>query len=1710
MRHALRILVSTTAAAFASVAFAQAVPGPAVAFVEVPGVREFRGVVIARPLSAEAAKARGLPEREATQRAQRALLSVSEYQVERHFAEVDEYLLKVPVGQTESDVAARLMATGNFEYVQPDWIVHPIGCPNDGLFASHQWHHGVSHLDSCVAWNTETGSPSVTVAICDTGIRTTHQDLLLHRKTGYNVASGVAVSEASGGAINDINGHGTACTGSAAANGNNAVGVAGVGWNLGHRMIRVTNSTDGTAFISNLTLAARTAADLGDKVASVSYGGVTDPTVATTGTYVRAKGSLLVWAAGNENVSLSGSRNDSIIVVGATNQTNGRASFSNYGPLVDFMAPGVDIATTSHSANNSYVLASGTSFACPITAGLCALIWSENSALTPAEVESILRSTCQDLGAAGVDDVFGYGRVDAAAAMAAAATADSDDDGVPNLTDNCPWLANTDQADGDGDGDGNACDNCLGLANPDQANADGDAFGNACDNCPNTPNPAQSDSDGDGVGNSCDNCLSAANATQANTDGDSFGNACDNCPTVANSTQTDGDADGVGNACDNCVSLANSDQADGDGDGDGNACDNCVSVANADQANGDGDTLGNACDNCASVTNADQADADGDARGNACDNCVSIANADQANADGDSLGNACDNCDTVANLDQANADGDAAGDACDGCPADANKVAAGQCGCGVPDTDTDGDGIADCNEVSGDGDGDGVPDESDACPDDGTKSVPGTCGCGTPDSDGDGDGIVDCLVIASVPQLAMLPTTGVLTGDDFGAALAMDGSYAVVGLPLDDLTGKANAGSARVFQWNGSSWTQVAELLAPAADSKANDSFGASVAIHGDVVVIGAPLSDIGATTDAGAAYVYRRSGSAWPFEAKLMRATPAATDLFGTGVAVRGEFVAVGSPQANVSALNDSGEVRVFQRVSGAWSGTASMSGTPVTAGDRFGQSVALGGSAVSPTLAAGASADDETGKANCGAVYVMPLSSAGTVVSTTRLIGNPALTGGGLGVSVAIDGDGLRLAAGASAAAPTGIGANGGSATAWTLSGSTWTGVNLSPSGHAAGDRLGRSVAFDATGATLVIGNSTRTEGGIASRGGAVVFSRLANGTWTLHDRLVVSASGTSGAQFGQAVAAGVNGILVGGPKNAPGGAVASFAAPGSCATSDSDGDGTGDACDDCPSDPNKVAPGICGCGTADTDGDGDGMANCYDACPTDAAKTVPGTCGCGVAETDTDSDGTKDCLDTDDDNDGTTDGSDGCPLSAIKTAPGQCGCAVADTDSDGDGTANCNDLCPSDVAKVAPGTCGCGTADVDADADGLMDCLGEGTLAETGTLATTGVVTGDDFGFAVSGDGNFALVGLPLDDLTGKTNAGTARIAEWTGSAWVERAQLLAPSADSKANDNFGWSVSMQGDVAVVGAPLSDVGTATDAGAAYVYRNIANTWTFEAKLTRAGAAATDKFGNGVAVLGDFIAVGVPQANAGGVADSGEVRVFKRTAGTWTLAATVTAGTLAGSDLFGNAVALGGSASAPTLVVGCPGDDETGKLGCGAAYIHVLTSAGAVSTATRVISPTPLAGAGLGLSVTVDATGTRAAAGAPVADVPGGGTDCGSVTVWSFSGSAWSGVDIAPVDRAAAENFGRSVALRADGLALVAGSPLDSVGGIAGRGSAVVMTLDGTSWSTYDRLTLPATGTSASNFGRSVAFRGTSILVGGPKHTPPAGGTVRSFEGP
>jgi Thrombospondin type 3 repeat len=143
------------------------------------------------------------------------------------------------------------------------------------------------------------------------------------------------------------------------------------------------------------------------------------------------------------------------------------------------------------------------------------------------------------------------------------------------------------------------------------------------------------------------------------------------------------------------------------------------------------------------------------------------------------------------------------------------------------------------------------------------------------------------------------------------------------------------------------------------------------------------------------------------------------------------------------------------------------------------------------------------------------------------------------------------------------------------------------------------------------------------------------------------------------------------------------------------DSDGDGTPNSLDGCASDPNKIAPGVCGCGVADTDSDGDSTPNCNDNCQNDPNKIAPGVCGCGVADTDTDGDSTPDC-------------NDACPTDSTKTAVGQCGCGTPDTDSDGDGTADCNDACPNDITKTSPLQCGCGNLETDSDSDGTADCV------------------------------------------------------------------------------------------------------------------------------------------------------------------------------------------------------------------------------------------------------------------------------------------------------------------------------------------------------------------------------------------------------------------
>src|SRR5207249_8749598 len=124
----------------------------------------------------------------------------------------------------EDHYAARLLATGEYQYVHPDWTCYPVeNPPNDPQFAD-QWHH--PRIQSPQAWDITTGDPEFVLALVDAGIDLTHPDLAPHRVPGYNSAT--HLDEAHGGQVNDINGHGTHTSGDAAAIGNNATGVCGV------------------------------------------------------------------------------------------------------------------------------------------------------------------------------------------------------------------------------------------------------------------------------------------------------------------------------------------------------------------------------------------------------------------------------------------------------------------------------------------------------------------------------------------------------------------------------------------------------------------------------------------------------------------------------------------------------------------------------------------------------------------------------------------------------------------------------------------------------------------------------------------------------------------------------------------------------------------------------------------------------------------------------------------------------------------------------------------------------------------------------------------------------------------------------------------------------------------------------------------------------------------------------------------------------------------------------------------------------------------------------------------------------------------------------------------------------------------------------------------------------------------------------------------
>jgi len=361
--------------------------------------------------------------------------------------------------------------------------------------------------------------------------------------------------------------------------------------------------------------------------------------------------------------------------------------------------------------------------------------------------------------------------------------------------------------------------------------------------------------------------------------------------------------------------------------------------------------------------------------------------------------------------------------------------------------------------------------------------------------------------------------------DAFGVSVAVSGDTVVVGAPQESsnatgVNGDGNnnnasgSGAAYVFVRSGTLWSQQAYLKA--TNTGTFDSFGASVAVSGDTVLVGATGEDSNATgvngagsnntaTDSGAAYVFVRSGTNWTQQVYLKSSNTGLGDQFGTSVAVSGERVIVGAPSEDSGATGvdgnqnndnapDSGAAYVFVRNGTTWTQQAYLKASNTGTGDRFGHSVAVAGGTVvvgaflEDSSTTGVNSTPNESALNSGAAYVFLLQTGPFAfgwIHKAYLKANNTGEGDNFGESVAVSSDGT-VAVGA-----------------W-LEDSNATGVNGNSSDNSA----------DGSGAAYVF-----------VRGGGTI----SNPTWLFRDYLKASNTG-EGEQFGKSVAAAGDAVVVG----------------------------------------------------------------------------------------------------------------------------------------------------------------------------------------------------------------------------------------------------------------------------------------------------------------------------------------------------------------------------------------------------------------------------------------------------------------------------------------------------------------------------------------------------------------------------------------------------
>jgi hypothetical protein len=360
-------------------------------------------------------------------------------------------------------------------------------------------------------------------------------------------------------------------------------------------------------------------------------------------------------------------------------------------------------------------------------------------------------------------------------------------------------------------------------------------------------------------------------------------------------------------------------------------------------------------------------------------------------------------------------------------------------------------------------------------------------------------------------QQAKIQASDKEANDRFGTSVSIssDGLTAIVGAFFED-TGGSNAGAAYVFVRAGSTWTEQVKIQA--SDKEGGDNFGYSVSISSDglTAIVGAHNEDTGAT-DAGAAYIFVRSGSTWTEQAKIQASDKGASDYFGYSVSISddGNTAIVGANGEDTGG-NDVGAAYIFVRSGSTWTEQAKIQASNKGADDQFARSVSISGDGNTAILGAWR---EDTGANDAGAAYIF-VRSGSTWTEQAMIQASDKEAGDQFGHSVGISGDGNTAIVGANGE-DTG-GGEAGAAYIFTRSGSTWSQqAKIQASDIQAGDNFGQSVSISSDGDTTIVGAwfEDTGPGNDYDVGAAYIFVRSGS-TWT--EQAKIQASDKQGIDF------------------------------------------------------------------------------------------------------------------------------------------------------------------------------------------------------------------------------------------------------------------------------------------------------------------------------------------------------------------------------------------------------------------------------------------------------------------------------------------------------------------------------------------------------------------------------------------------------------------